>query len=221
MNLQETDEELEARTRLASAVQALGHALVSHRIGPDLAHELADVLDGLTMRVEQCEGRDRTEEVNGVNGLAGLLSGRNGRPAIAEGAELDLFRDSIVSGTTNPLGIGLKVRRVGDTVEAITTLRPAFEGAPGRAHGGVVAAILDETMGFVLPLIGELAYTANLNIDYLAPAPLGESITFTARLRDRADRKLWIEATGASASGPFVRAEALFLTVDFSRFAPT
>jgi hypothetical protein len=43
-------------------------------------------------------------------------------------------------------------------------------------------------------------------------------VSITARLRDRADRKLWIEAVGESADGVFVRAEALFLTVDLSRF---
>lgn len=132
---------------------------------------------------------------------------------------MDLFRDSIVSGRTNPMGIGLEVRRRDDTVVATTTLGPAFEGAPGRAHGGVVASILDETMGFVLPIIGELAYTANLNIDYVAPAPLHRELRVTAALRDRADRKLWIEAQGESDDGTFVRAEALFLAVDLTKFA--
>src|SRR5690606_1432635 len=100
----------------------------------------------------------------------------------------------------------------------VTALGPAFEGAPGRAHGGIVGAILDETMGYVLPIIGEMAYTANLSIDYVGPAPLGTEITFTARLRDRADRKPWIEAVGESADGVFVRAEALFLAVDLTKF---
>ena len=90
--------------------------------------------------------------------------------------------------------------------------------AAHSVHGGAVGAILDETMGYLLPIIGEMAYTANLSIDYIAPAPLGVEVSFTARLRDRADRKLWIEAVGESEDGVFVRAEALFLTVDLSRF---
>ena len=132
---------------------------------------------------------------------------------------MDLFRDSIVSGRTNPMGIGLEVRRDGDAAVATTTLGPAFEGAPGRSHGGIVASILDETMGFVLPIIGELAYTANLNIDYVGPAPLHQELRFTARLRDRSGRKLWIEAHGESDEGVFVRAEALFLAVELTHFA--
>jgi acyl-CoA thioesterase FadM len=74
-------------------------------------------------------------------------------------------------------------------------------------------------MGYVLPILGELAYTANLNIDYIAAAPLHQELRVTASLRDRADRKLWIEARGESADGIFVRAEALFLAVDRARFA--
>ncbi|MBN8785404.1 MAG: PaaI family thioesterase, partial [Terrimonas ferruginea] len=140
------------------------------------------------------------------------------RAVIENGAEIDLFRDSFVSGRTNPMGVGVRVVRRGDTAVATTSLGAAFEGAPGRAHGGVVGAILDETMGYVLPIIGVMAYTANLNIDYVAPAPLETDLTFTARLRDRDDRKLWIEAVGESPEGVFVRAEALFLTVDLSRF---
>ena len=101
------------------------------------------------------------------------------------------------------MGIGLEVRRDGDAAVATTTLGPAFEGAPGRSHGGIVASILDETMGFVLPLIGELAYTANLNIDYVGPAPLHQELRFTARLRDRSGRKLWIEEHGESDEGVF------------------
>ena len=95
------------------------------------------------------------------------------RAIIEDGQDIDLFRDSIVSGRTNPMGVGVHVVRRGDAAVAVTTLGPAFEGAPGRAHGGVVGAILDETMGHVLPIIGEMAYTANLTIDYIGPAPLG------------------------------------------------
>ena len=82
-----------------------------------------------------------------------------------------------------------------------------------------ISAIVDETIGYVLPILGELAYTANLNLDYVAPAPLHQELRVTASLRDRADRKLWLQAHGESNDGIFVRAEALFLTVDLTKFA--
>jgi acyl-coenzyme A thioesterase PaaI-like protein len=219
VNLDESPEELDARIRMATALQRLGHAAVGHRLHPELVLHIAETAARLADDVSACTPRDRTAEIAMNPRFARLLDGVEREPIGLDGEPMDLFRDSIVSGRTNPMGIGLQVRRTGDEVVATTALGPAFEGAPGRAHGGVVAAIIDETMGYVLPIIGELAYTANLNIDYVAPAPLHQELRISARLRDRAGRKLWIEAHGASEDGTFVRAEALFLAVDLGRFA--
>ena len=219
MNLDESPAEITARSQMANALQQLGHALVAHRLDVNLVHEVTAIARDLTARVAALPARDRTSELAANPRFAGFLSGEPTQRIGMDGQPMDLFRDSIVSGRTNPMGIGLEVRRDGDAAVATTTLGPAFEGAPGRSHGGIVASILDETMGFVLPLIGELAYTANLNIDYVAPAPLHRELQFTARLRDRSGRKLWIEAHGESDEGVFVRAEALFLAVDLTRFA--
>jgi len=227
MNLDETDDELAARADMASALQRLGHALVGHRIDIATATSITEAADAFHEHVTARPTRDRVAEMAANPRFVAAISGQQTSTLGADGEAMDLFRDSIVSGRTNPMGVGLEVRRDGDTAVATTTLGPAFEGAPGRAHGGIIAAILDETMGFVLPLIGDIAYTANLTIaytanltiDYVAPAPLHTTLTFTAALRDRADRKLWIEARGASQEGVFVRAEALFLTVDLSTFS--
>ena len=219
MNLDETADELDARTRMATALQRLGHDLLGHRIDTELADRIRATAENLVAEVGTRPSRDRTAEIAANPRFAALLSGGRLEPIGADGNPMDLFRDSIVSGRTNPMGIGLEVRRHGDSVTAITTLGRAFEGAPGRAHGGIVAAILDETMGYVLPIIGELAYTANLDIDYVAPAPVHQELRVTASLRDRADRKLWIEARGESDQGTFARAEALFLAVDLTKFA--
>jgi len=219
MNLDETDDELAARADMASALQRLGNALVGHRIDTATATTITEAAEAFHEHVTALPTRDRVAEMAANPRFVAAISGHQTSTLGADGEAMDLFRDSIVSGRTNPMGVGLEVRRDGDTAVATTTLGPAFEGAPGRAHGGIIAAILDETMGFVLPLIGDIAYTANLTIDYVAPAPLHTPLTFTAALRDRADRKLWIEARGTSRDGVFVRAEALFLTVDLSTFS--
>jgi acyl-coenzyme A thioesterase PaaI-like protein len=216
MNLDETPAQLAARAGLAKTMQTLGHALVAYQIDTRAAQDLERVAARVVAEVTQGTRRDRATEMLTSPRVIAALEGR--RSIIGDGAEIDLFRDSFVSGRTNPMGVGVRVVRRGDTAVATTSLGAAFEGAPGRAHGGVVGAILDETMGYVLPIIGVMAYTANLNIDYVAPAPLETDLTFTARLRDRDDRKLWIEAVGESPEGVFVRAEALFLTVDLGRF---
>jgi acyl-coenzyme A thioesterase PaaI-like protein len=192
---------------------------VGHRLDLGVTGRVTSAAEALTAEVTARPGRDRAAEMAVNPRFAALLGGIPREAVGMDGEPMELFRDSIVSGRTNPMGIGLEVRRSGDAVVATTVLGAAFEGAPGRAHGGVVAAILDETMGYVLPIIGELAYTANLNIDYVAPAPLHRELRITAALRDRANRKLWIEAHGESDDGTFVRAEALFLAVELTQFA--
>jgi acyl-coenzyme A thioesterase PaaI-like protein len=219
MNLDETADELDARVRMASAVQRLGHSLLRHRVDIDLAERVTKAANSLAADAAARPIRDRTAEMAANPRFAAILTGEELTPIGLDGRPMDLFRDSIVSGRTNPMGIGLEVRRSGNVVTATTTLGPAFEGAPGRAHGGVVAAIVDETMGYVLPILGELAYTANLNIDYIAAAPLHQELRVTASLRDRADRKFWIEARAESADGNWGRAEDVYTAVDPARFA--
>lgn len=145
MNLDETPAEIAARSQMASALQQLGHSLVGHRVDIELAEEVAAIARDLTANVAARPARDRTREMASNPRFAGILSGRSSEGIGLDGQPMDLFRDSIVSGRTNPMGIGLEVRRVGDTAVATTTLGPAFEGAPGRSHGGIVASILDET----------------------------------------------------------------------------
>ena len=219
MNLIESDSELAARVEMAEAMQRLGHALMAHRLDVSTSEQVRSMAQAALRLVDGLPPRDRVAEMAQNPRFAAALDGRTMDSVTRDGEVMDLFRDSVVSGRTNPMGIGLSVRREGDAAIGQTVLGPAFEGAPRRAHGGVVAAILDEVMGHVLPIVGAVAYTANLSIDYVNPTPLGAPLTFTARLRDRAGRKLWIEASGTSGEQTFVRAEALFLCVDVASFS--
>lgn len=216
MNLDESDEQYEARAAMAASLRRLGHTLVGHRVDVDLARRIAAVADGLADEAATGMVRDRLAEVSASERFSG--ADHPGPATVADGAVLDLMHDSIVSGRANPMSLGVVMRRRGDAVEAGVTFGPAHEGAPRRAHGGAVAAVVDEAMGFALALIGEVAYTANLNIDFVGPTPVNAPVTITARVRDRAGRKIWIEATGEGPDGVFVRAEALFLSIDLTRF---
>ena len=82
------------------------------------------------------------------------------------------------------------MRREGDEAVLTVTLGSAFEGAPGRAHGGVVATLIDEAMGMVLHIVGTPAFTGRLTVNYRAPTPLNEHLE---------DRTGWPTATAASS----------------------
>ena len=56
------------------------------------------------------------------------------------------------------------------------TVTEHHQGAPGLAHGGVVAAAMDEAMGFLLWLLKTLAVTARIEVDFRRPVPVGSTL---------------------------------------------
>jgi acyl-coenzyme A thioesterase PaaI-like protein len=55
---------------------------------------------------------------------------------------------------------------------------PETEGPPGHAHGGSIAAVLDETLGAVAWAAGHPVVVASLNVDFRQMLPLGTDATF-------------------------------------------
>ena len=135
-----------------------------------------------------------------------------------DGGSLEHYPDCIVSGPANPMGIALTCHRDGDDAAASVTFGAAFEGAPGRAHGGIVAAAFDDVMGFVLSMVSTPAYTGRLTVSYLGPTPIGTELQFRARLQRQDGRKLWIEGEATVDGDRFAEAEGLFIAVPAEHF---
>ena len=76
-------------------------------------------------------------------------------------------------------------------------------GHPGIVHGGVSALILDEMFGqaYWAWFAAERGpgFTANLNIDYKAPAPASSWLCATVRVTGEEGRKVRLEATLSDA----------------------
>ncbi|MBI3212752.1 MULTISPECIES: PaaI family thioesterase [Mycobacteriaceae] len=86
-------------------------------------------------------------------------------------------------------------------------------GAPGIAHGGAVMTVLDDMVGMLLYVVGEMAVTRRFDTEFYAPVLLGVPYEVSAELVSKTGRKLEVrtelreETTGqlvASASGLFV-----------------
>jgi acyl-coenzyme A thioesterase PaaI-like protein len=118
-------------------------------------------------------------------------------------------------GTQNPAGLGLRPERYGDGVRALWTPDTRFRGYSTIAHGGVVAAVLDELMGFAIIADAVPPHaTARMEVRYRAPVRIGRAYWGTARIVGRAARTLELHAElrsaaddvlAASAEGTFVR----------------
>jgi acyl-coenzyme A thioesterase PaaI-like protein len=119
-------------------------------------------------------------------------------------------------GQANLFGLQLELNaRPGGGVEGRFFVKQDHQGVPGYAHGGVLAAALDEAMALLLYAEDKLAVTRRLEVDLLAPAPVGAFVRVEAELEDSDARSVRLRASAAGedgrelavARGVFVRAE--------------
>lgn len=198
-----------ARVRAATLLRRLGHAVVGHHVPDGTLDRLADAVEAVLPEIEAGPTRSRP---------ANDMKRRLFEEAPPDGGSMDHFPDCVVSGDANPMGVAITVRRDGDDAVARVALGAAFEGAPGRAHGGIVAAIFDDTMGFVLSMEQTPAFTGWLKVTYRAPTPLGTPLEFRARLDHREGRKLTIVGEARDGDQVVAEAEALFIAIPPERF---
>lgn len=137
----------------------------------------------------------------------------------AAGVELSsmMVDRSPVSGQVNPLAPPVSFELTADNHGTSTvTLGLAYQGPPGRVHGGYVATLLDHVMGYTAGLTtGGHKFTRTLSVDYMVGTPLFVPIVITAWVESEEGRKAWIcgeisagGAVTASARGLFVGARA-------------
>ena len=117
-------------------------------------------------------------------------------------------------------GFHLQVRRDGDDVVAEHVFEPRHSGAPGIAHGGAVATVVDDVCGYLLYVAHVPGVTRALDVEYLKPVVVGVPYVVRATLDRRDGRKLWVSCTGTDPDGvEAFRGRGLFLAVDLSHFS--
>jgi acyl-coenzyme A thioesterase PaaI-like protein len=204
-----------ARRAAGRAVRDLGHALVGHHASREVLQDVAPTLRRVIDRLEEGAPRSR----------AAIEFGDHTTEAPGSATQLESYDDRPFSGLASPWGLDVEVHQRGQEVEATVTLRAAHEGAPGRCHGGIVAALFDDVFGFVLGVIKQPAFTGELTIRYEAATPLHRPLVCRGRLADRSGRKLRIEGELVDITTPgepvVARANGLFITVDPDRFQQT
>jgi uncharacterized protein (TIGR00369 family) len=104
-----------------------------------------------------------------------------------------------ICGRENPVGLKMSFSEDHTTGQVLASLivPDEFQGYPGVVHGGIVAAILDETAGRAILLHGsddDLMATMRLTIRYRHPTPTGVRLTAVGWLEHRG-------GSGARASG--------------------
>ncbi|WP_211123305.1 PaaI family thioesterase [Streptomyces yatensis] len=142
--------------------------------------------------------------------------------APAPGEPLGAHYDQCFGCGHQPGGLGLIARAGEDvSVTAEFTVRSGHQGAPGLAHGGVLAAALDETLGSLNWLQRTITVTGRLETDFVRPVPVGTELHLEAQVTAVHGRKVYCSATGriGAPDGPVaVRAQALFIEVRVDHF---
>ena len=98
---------------------------------------------------------------------------------------------------SNPGGLQMRFRRRGARVVSDHVIAEAFHGAPGIAHGGIVATLLDELSCATAHFLGGThVVTGELCVRYERPVPVETPIAMQAEIvRTDHPRYLVIEAS--------------------------
>ncbi|MEM7094131.1 MAG: PaaI family thioesterase [Actinomycetota bacterium] len=126
-------------------------------------------------------------------------------------------RRSPFSGSENPRAPGLSMALPGreDRSRAIgtVTLSSSYAGAPSIAHGGVIAGLFDEAIGWLSsahdPEGGFV--TGRLTVRYRRPAPLDTELAFSCEVERRRGRRLHVTAACRQGGLTLATAEALMV----------
>ncbi len=193
-----------SRAEAATQLRRLHHGLVGHVLDPASLDALTAHFRDIADQLELGEPRSRAP-----------WTGRHEREVPPDGEQFALDFDRPVSGPGNPWSIPSPIHREGNKAVTTVVLGQGYEGAPGRSHGGIVAAIYDDLCGFNLVLEATLAFTGWIRIDYRAPTPLHEPITFATWVASTQGRKMQIVGECRSADGTVLSTcDSIFIKVE-------
>ena len=108
---------------------------------------------------------------------------------------------------TNNIGLQLLFEQAGDKCSARVRLGSDYESFPGIIHGGIVAAIMDETMAQTVYRSGRVAaFTIGLRIRYGRPMETDTEYLASAEISGRDDCSVRVSGRLELPSGDLVAA---------------
>jgi acyl-coenzyme A thioesterase PaaI-like protein len=90
---------------------------------------------------------------------------------------------------------------------------PETEGPPGHAHGGAVAAVMDEALGLAAWAAGYPIVVGNLNVSFRNMLPLRRVVTVESRVISAQGRKVMVHGRIFCDETTYAEAECLCITI--------
>ena len=126
----------------------------------------------------------------------------------------DAARFCFGCGSENPRGLGLQFRLEEGRAVAEFTPPDFLQGYPGFVHGGGVATVLDEAMGWAVYGRGIWAMTARLTMRFRKPVPLNRAVVVSGWVTRDRGRFLELRAELRAQDGALLaQADGLFVRV--------
>lgn len=124
--------------------------------------------------------------------------------------------------TNNSAGLQLTFRRRNDGIFTLFAIPDRFHGAPGIAHGGIVATIFDEiSCAAVFFSHGCHVVTGELIVRYHKPCPVEVPIEFEGRIVDQSHQRYAMVESRAHRDGTMLaRSSGKFFYVERSTSSP-
>jgi acyl-coenzyme A thioesterase PaaI-like protein len=181
-----------------------------------LADELRRIINRLAL--VRPPAADSALAADVASDFADRLEGMRGRTQGWEVSEAgleprDFVEHSPLSGRSNPLAPPMETWLVEESddryyIGGSVTFGAAYEGPPGHCHGGLVAAMFDELLGFAQLSAG---FTGTLTVRYRKPTPLHKKLTLKAWPERVDGRKRVIKGTCHLGETLISEAEGLFI----------
>jgi acyl-coenzyme A thioesterase PaaI-like protein len=90
---------------------------------------------------------------------------------------------------------------------------PETEGPPDHAHGGSMAAVLDEVLGLAAWTAGYQVVVGNLNVSFRNLLPLQEVVTVESEVVSAEGRKVMVHGRICRGETVFAEADCLCITI--------
>ena len=127
------------------------------------------------------------------------------------------IRQCFGCGPANPESLGIALVALPEGAEGRVCFGSDHQGAPGLVHGGLLATLLDEVMGFVQHAGDAVRVTAEMTVRYRRPVPVGTDLVCRARVVDTTGRRLTMHAAITAAGDPervLAEADATYVVLE-------
>jgi acyl-coenzyme A thioesterase PaaI-like protein len=90
---------------------------------------------------------------------------------------------------------------------------PETSGPPGHAHGGAIAAVLDEIFGLSAWMAGYPVVVGNLNVNFRSMVPLEGVVTVESRIVSVEGRRVMVYGRICSGNTVYAEGEGICITI--------